>query len=159
MNLATKNLILSIIIVVMIIAACFTVKCIEPKNDFGNMPSFNITNNSGSNPSEQIIDNNTETEDKTIDESSDSKETTTDTETNKKDSFKNGRRERRNRDSNSGSKNRPSFNFDKDFKPNNARNSGNILYIILFGIESLVVGVCGTLLVLVNSKKLSKKVI
>lgn len=162
MNLAAKNILLSIVIVVMIIAACFTVDAIKPRIDLNSVASISDISNNEDTVSPPTIDNQESeketTVDKTVEETDDktTQDNTTDESNDKKDTTKKDRRQR----NRNGINGRNNNNFDRNFKPINVkRNDKNIIYVILFGIESIVVGVCSTLLVLINSKKFSKKVL
>ena len=137
MSKSTKNIIVIIIMVIMLVCSYFTVKKISNKN----IPS--MTNNQAEvfNKLNEGSNNTNEENNANIDDSKKEDDST--------------RKNRGNRPNNMP--NRPNgnnnFNFEKgNFNPGVRGN--NTLFIILFGLESAIIGGCAVYLVLLNSNKL-----
>ena len=175
MKLLTKNIILIAIIICMLIAGYFTINQIENNNVcYGNIPNltsrrtFNKDSSSRSKDSlkssdettdsnkDEVISENETKSDSTVenqasDNSNNSSKNSTSDSTRKRPGSKSG--------NNSNERRRPGSDSNIDLPSNhinNLSNSNNILYYILFGFESIIVGISGTLLAISNIKKLSK---
>ena len=133
MNRSTKNIIVIIIMVIMIVCSYFTINKLNYKNipDMSNdrisiSDKFNkdIKNDNTTNDSNNINDNNQ-----------------------KRDNNRNRPDDIKNRPNN--------FNFDnKDFNP--VKNDNNLIYLILFEIEGAIIGGCAVYLLLLNTNKLKE---
>ena len=133
MNRSTKNIIVIIIMVIMIVCSYFTINKLNYKNitDMSNdrisiSDKFNkdIKNDNTTNDSNNINDNNQ-----------------------KRDNNRNRPDDIKNRPNN--------FNFDnKDFNP--VKNDNNLIYLILYEIEGAIIGGCAVYLLLLNTNKLKE---
>ena len=139
MNKTTKNIILIVLLVILFIAAFFTVKQINNRDSIsfdktkitnnGNFDTNNIPNIDNK-KEDSVLDDNTSTE----------KEATESNSTRKRPNMK----ER-------PSHNRKQFDFNGNFpKPSNKNND---IFIVLFGIESALSGAIILYLILSNLKK------
>ena len=139
MNKTTKNIILIVLLVLLFIAAFFTVKQINNRDSI-SFDKTKITNNGNFDPNnipnidnkkeDSVVDDNTNTE----------KEATESNSTRKRPNMK----ER-------PSHNRKQFDFNGNFpKPSNKNND---IFIVLFGIESALSGAIILYLILSNLKK------
>ena len=140
MNKSTKNIILIIVMVVMLICSYFTVEKINnrsiPNMSESQKELFNRDSNKIEGEETQEKENSTTDSESSVDPK-------------KKESAKRAM------------PNRPDdFKRDKNFNVSNIEklpSNNNLIYIVLFGLESIVFGACGTYLVLLNTNKLKEK--
>ena len=156
MNKESKNIILILIMVLMLVCSYFTVKCIYGRN----IPNINddirnkISTNEESNKEDTIQDKEINPSDTTQDSTtSRSKNSTRRTPPNRP-SRNNNSNNNTNKDDNVG-RGFEDFNFNKD-SFNKVGRSNNTLYIILFGLESAIFGGCAVLLIAFNTNILKE---
>ena len=144
MEKSTKNIILIILMILMIIAAYFTINKINlyfPRIDFND----------------QEITNNSEEEKDTITTEEEGSSTTS-INSNQNDTSNNRKRpsrDNKNTRSNDNNKNRQYNRNFNNIRPQ-MKEKNNTIYIILFGLESMIFGICGLYLFLLNTNKLKE---
>ena len=155
MNLKTKNIIASSVLVIMIICAFFTLRCFR-ENKWLNRPEV-INLNTEIEDNQVDTDENTDTkEDEVVDNNTNEDQKETDENTNQNTNKKRNNTNLPRKRSNTNNRNRPNRDSFKNFSgqiENIPTTKNNDLFLVLYTFETLISGAAITYLIMINLKK------